>query len=263
MSHFIECLAIGLFTGIFSGTFGVGGGIICTPLLRLILQFEPHVAIGTTLALIVPTSMSGAYKYYKLRAVDTALFKMLALPAIAGTLLGAYLTRYVGGAQLMLSFAVLIAISGIDLFFGLSQKLKKKAAQNDQALNSIDVHYTLASAVPVGFVTGLLSGFFGVGGGFILIPILLAAYSMPVKQAFGTSLLIVALISIPGSISHFGQGHVDLGSATMMTLGAIPGSLIGTKIAFAANEARLRQAFGLLIVCVALLMVAREMHWVP
>ena len=127
MSHLIECLAIGLFTGIFSGTFGVGGGIICTPLLRLILQCEPHVAIGTTLALIVPTSMSGAYKYYKLRAVDTALFKMLALPAIAGTLLGAYLTRYVGGSQLMLSFAVLIAISGIDLFFWPQSKAQKES----------------------------------------------------------------------------------------------------------------------------------------
>ena len=256
---FVECLAIGLFTGIFSGTFGVGGGIICTPLLRLILQFEPHVAIGTTLALIVPTSLSGAYKYYRLKAVDVPLFKMLALPAIAGTLLGAYLTRFVGGAQLMLSFAVLIAISGVDLFFGLSQRLKKKAAEQD----ATSTHYTLRSVLPVGLLTGLLSGFFGVGGGFILIPILLAAYSMPVKQAFGTSLLIVALISIPGSISHFREGHVDLSSAMTMALGAIPGALIGTKIAFAANEARLRQVFGLLIFCVALLMVARELHWVP
>jgi uncharacterized membrane protein YfcA len=123
-----QALLIGLLTGLLSGTFGVGGGIVCTPMLRLIMHLDAHMAIGTTLALIVPTSVAGASNYVKEKLVDLDMVKLLVLPAILGTLIGAELTVRMQGRTLMLLFAALISLAAIDLLSGFSNKLKQKAA---------------------------------------------------------------------------------------------------------------------------------------
>ena len=117
-----QALAIGLLTGLLSGTFGVGGGIVCTPMLRLIMHLDAHMAIGTTLALIVPTSVAGAVNYVKEKLVDLNMVKLLVLPAIIGTLIGAALTLQVQGRTLMLLFAALITLAAVDLLSGFSNK---------------------------------------------------------------------------------------------------------------------------------------------
>ncbi len=271
-----QALAIGLLTGLLSGTFGVGGGIVCTPMLRLIMHLDAHMAIGTTLALIVPTSVAGAVNYVKEKLVDLNMVKLLVLPAIIGTLIGAALTLQVQGRTLMLLFAALITLAAVDLLSGFSNKLKQQAATKaelelNQVVQADLVQSGLVQAgaiskklswlkvFPVGLLTGLLAGFFGVGGGFILIPILLAVYGMSAKSAFGTSLLVVACLSVPGTIAHSINHHVQFLLVLVMVLGAVPGSMIGSKLALRLKDSMLKRAFGAIMLAMAAFMVYKEL----
>lgn len=276
-----QALAIGLLTGLLSGTFGVGGGIVCTPMLRLIMHLDAHMAIGTTLALIVPTSVAGAVNYVKEKLVDLNMVKLLVLPAIIGTLIGAALTLQVQGRTLMLLFAALITLAAVDLLSGFSNKLKQQAAtkaelelnqvvqadlvQSDLVQSglvqagAISKKLSWLKVFPVGLLTGLLAGFFGVGGGFILIPILLAVYGMSAKSAFGTSLLVVACLSVPGTIAHSISHHVQFLLVLVMVLGAVPGSMIGSKLALRLKDSMLKRAFGAIMLAMAAFMVYKEL----
>ena len=229
------------------------------------------MAIGTTLALIVPTSVAGAINYFKEKLVDTNMVKLLVLPAIVGTLIGAELTVHVQGRTLMLLFAALITLSGIDLLSGFSNKLKQKAAAKPEldqtAVYSAAIDLTDAlpqkrnwlQVFPVGLLTGLLAGFFGVGGGFVLIPILLAVYGMSAKEAFGTSLLVVACLSVPGTIAHSLNHHVQFLLVLVMVLGAVPGSMVGSKLALRLKDSVLKRAFGAIMLAMAAFMVYKEL----
>lgn len=258
MSDFILALLIGLLTGLMSGLFGVGGGIVCTPLLRLLLHVSPHVAVGTTLALIVPTAVSGSFNYIKSKLVDWSMVRLLVVPAIGGTIAGAHLTVFVHGQILMLLFCGLIALSGIDLISGFSQKIKERAAAQKGQESQPEPARGLIGPLLVGLLTGFMAGFFGVGGGFILIPILLALYKIPVKAAFGTSLMMVASVSIPGTVSHLSHDHVRLPLVLNMIAGAVPGSLIGSKLALSAGDANLKRGFGFIMLIMAAVMALKE-----
>lgn len=240
-------------------------------MLRLIMHLDAHMAIGTTLALIVPTSVAGAMNYIKEKLVDMTMVKLLVLPAIIGTLVGAELTVHVQGRTLMLLFSALISLSGIDLLSGFSGKLKKKAAAQSEldqtSVYSAPVDITDAlpkkrnwyQVFPIGLLTGLLAGFFGVGGGFVLIPILLAVYGMGAKSAFGTSLLVVASLSVPGTIAHSLNHHVQFLLVLVMMLGAVPGSMLGSKLALRLKDTALKRAFGAIMLAMAAFMVYKEL----
>ncbi|MGD9683489.1 MAG: sulfite exporter TauE/SafE family protein [Candidatus Obscuribacterales bacterium] len=288
----IKVLAIGFLTGVFSGGFGVGGGIVCTPLLRLIMGVSPHVAIGTTMALIIPTSISGAVNYLRKDLVDRQLSFSLMLPAIAGVLAGAWLTKVVHGQALMLSFACLILVSGTDLVFGIGKKLSgpgsdSSADSEDQApgssmnggsVDAADSNNSTNSnnssnssnssnstgpsrlmVIGIGFMAGSLAGFFGVGGGFILVPCLLYFFKAPIKSAFGTSLLVIASVSIPGTITHYLLGHVNIELMLAMMGGAIAGSFVGSSVALKVKDSWLRKAFGVIMLAVAVTLGCREL----
>lgn len=258
-----------------SGLFGVGGGIVCTPLLRLLLHVSPHASVGTTLALIVPTAISGSFNYIRNKLVDWHMVKRLVLPAIVGTLAGAHVTTLVHGQVLMLLFSALIAVSAVDLISGFSQKIKEKAQGKEKGRsgesmepaqsaasgdkNAAKFHEPgLLNVILLGLLTGFMAGFFGVGGGFILIPILLAAYQMPVKMAFGTSLVMVASVSIPGTVSHFSHDHVKVAMVLNMVLGAVPGSYFGSKLALRVGDSNLKRGFGFVMLIMACTMAFKE-----
>jgi uncharacterized membrane protein YfcA len=240
------------------------------------MHLDAHMAIGTTLALIVPTSVAGAVNYVKEKLVDLNMVKLLVLPAIIGTLIGAALTLQVQGRTLMLLFAALITLAAVDLLSGFSNKLKQQAAtkaelkepdlaQSDLAQSdlvqagAISKKLSWLNVFPVGLLTGLLAGFFGVGGGFILIPILLAVYGMSAKSAFGTSLLVVACLSVPGTIAHSINHHVQFLLVLVMVLGAVPGSMIGSKLALRLKDSMLKRAFGAIMLAMAAFMVYKEL----
>jgi uncharacterized protein len=255
----IETLLIGLMTGILSGAFGVGGGIFCTPVLRMILNVSPHVAVGTTMALIIPTSIVGALNYIKQKQIDLRLAKLLALPAVLGTVLGATATDLVQPRILMILFALFAGLAGLDLTFGIGDRLAKRKRDSQD-------EYEVAPVVPasvaltIGFFAGFMAGFFGVGGGFILVPLLLYTFPMSVKAAFGTSLLVIAAVSIPGTLTHATHGHMDFHLAFSMVAGAVPGAWLGSFLSLRLKDSFLRKAFGVVMLAMSIVLAVKEMH---
>lgn len=263
INFILEAIAIGLATGIFSGAFGIGGGIVCTPLLRLCLGVSPHMAIGTTMALIIPTSLSGALNYTRKGLVDKKVSTAMMIPAVVGVLIGAALTKVVHGKMLMLSFALLVVLSGIDLTLGIGKKIMdmREASNSEGEIGAEEENpdRSLRTKILVGLMSGCLAGFFGVGGGFILVPCLLYFFKMPIKAAFGTSLVVIATVSVPGTITHFLLGHVNIPLMLTMMGGAVAGSFIGSSVALRIRDSWLRKGFGVIMLIVAFVLMGREL----
>jgi uncharacterized membrane protein YfcA len=111
----------------------------------------------------------------------------------------------------------------------------------------------------VGLAAGLFAGFFGVGGGFLMVPCLLYFYRFSVKAAFGTSLIVIAAVSIPGTLSHFALMHVNLTLALLMIAGSIPGSLLGSALALKLKDSFLRRGFGVIMLIMSVVLAMREL----
>lgn len=272
--HLMIALTIGLVTGSFSGAFGIGGGTVSTPLLRLILNIDPHVAVGTTMALIIPTALTAAFNYYRKKEIDMSIGRLLVLPAVIGVCAGAVTTQYVHGTTLMLAFAAFVCVAGIDLTFGVVQNLLKSTAEAESNSVTVAVEKTETEVnriqsreeftrkrnlVLLGLSAGYVAGFFGVGAGFIFVPCLMYLFKTSIKTAFGTSLLVVSAISIPGTITHAAIGHVDFQLMLSMMGGSIPGSLLGSSLALRLKDSWLRRGFGVAMLCVAAALVANEL----
>ncbi|MEZ4489950.1 MAG: sulfite exporter TauE/SafE family protein [Cyanobacteriota/Melainabacteria group bacterium] len=244
INFILEAIAIGLATGIFSGAFGIGGGIVCTPLLRLCLGVSPHMAIGTTMALIIPTSLSGALNYTRKGLVDKKVSTAMMIPAVVGVLLGAALTKVVHGKMLMLSFALLVVVSGIDLTFGIGKKIMdmREAAigEAESVSEAESSDRSLRTKILVGLMSGCLAGFFGVGGGFILVPCLLYFFKMPIKAAFGTS-VVIATVSVPDHNPLCSVMNIPL-MLTMM--GGVVGADLFSAVRWRFSDSWLRKGFG-------------------
>lgn len=265
-------LIIGLVTGSFSGAFGIGGGTVSTPLLRLILNIDPHVAVGTTMALIIPTALTAAFNYYRKKEIDMSMAKVMVLPAVLGVCTGAFTTQFIHGTALMFAFAAFVFVAGVDLSFGIVQNLIKKVADDeasgaleektDTEVNRILVREQFTrkrNLLLLGLGAGYIAGFFGVGAGFIFVPCLMYLFKTSIKTAFGTSLLVVSAISIPGTFTHAALGHVDFSMMLSMMGGSIPGSLLGSTLALKLKDSWLRRGFGIAMLCVAAALVANEL----
>lgn len=259
INYILEALAIGFATGIFSGAFGIGGGIVCTPLLRLFLNVSPHMAVGTTMALIIPTSLSGALNYTRKGMVEKKISSALMLPAIIGVLCGAALTKLVHGKALMLSFGLLVVISGLDLTLGIGQKIMDRKREKSENDSESGVSSDLKTRLAVGLFAGILAGFFGVGGGFILVPCFLYFFKLPIKVAFGTSLVVIATVAMPGTITHFLLGHINIPLMFTMMGGAIVGSFLGSTVALRIKDSWLRKGFGIIMLMVAAMLIWKEL----
>lgn len=185
------------------------------------------------------------------------------IPAVVGVLLGAALTKVVHGKMLMLSFALLVVVSGIDLTFGIGKKIMDmREAANGEAESVSEAESSdrsLRTKILVGLMSGCLAGFFGVGGGFILVPCLLYFFKMPIKAAFGTSLVVIATVSVPGTITHFLLGHVNIPLMLTMMGGAVAGSFLGSTVALRIRDSWLRKGFGVIMLIVAFVLMAREL----
>ncbi len=239
-----------------SGAFGIGGGVVCTPLLRLFLGLSAHIAVGTTIAIIIPTSCTGAVNYFRKGLVDFKLALAIAIPAVLGVCLGAYATNFISGNVLMISFACLVTFVGVDLTFGLLARLTHNASEESTPADK--ARYSKTKLALLGITTGLMAGFFGVGGGFILIPALVYIAKMSLKEAFGTSLCVVSIVSIPGTITHALLGHVDYWLMLVMMLTTVPASFLGSAIALKTKDSVLKKAFGIIMLLVAISMFLKE-----
>ncbi|PKQ20247.1 MAG: hypothetical protein CVT66_06095 [Actinobacteria bacterium HGW-Actinobacteria-6] len=246
-------VAIGFISSVLSGLFGIGGGVVTTPAIRLLLGQSELIAVGTPLPVILPTAISGAISYYRRGLMDLRAGVTLGAWGAVASVAGALATQAVGGPFLMYVTAGVISYMSIDMVL---LAFRRPAASPELVVLPAEPHKSVRnrrlSLAALGLITGLYSGFLGLGGGFIVVPALVRWFGFDIKRAIGTSLVVVTILSIPGSITHTLLGHVDLGLAALLAIGVIPGALIGAKITSVAKERFVKLAFAALLLFVGL-----------
>lgn len=234
-------IAVGFISGVLSGLFGVGGGIVMTPGLQVLLGAAPIVALATPLPVILPTALTGAVTYRRAGELDERAAAWMIGPGVLASVCGALLTKVVDTHLLLVITAALLAYQSVSILRG----------PRDRRGHSFRA--TPSMFIGIGLFAGFVSGLLGIGGGLVIVPLLAGWLGMPLKSALGTSLLAIVALVIPGTITHALLGHIDWTLVVVVTIGAVPGALLGAKVALGTREHTLRILVGsfLLVVAVA------------
>jgi uncharacterized membrane protein YfcA len=224
-------VAIGLVSGLLAGLFGVGGGIVMTPGIQVLLGAPPIVALATPLPVIFPTALAGALAYRRRGEIDMRAAAWIVGPGIVGAAVGAGLTSSIETRLLLVVTALLLGWQAIAI---LREGERRRTARPA----------TAPILAGIGAVAGLVSGLLGIGGGLVMVPLLAGWLGMPLKRALGTSLLAIVALVIPGTVVHGALGHLDLGICLALMVGAVPGARLGAALALGAKERTLRLVVG-------------------
>ncbi len=259
-------IAVGLASGVLSGAFGIGGGLLTTPAITLLLGYPALIAVGTPLPVIIPGALTGAISYHRRGLADIRAGIVMALAGTIGSVAGAFLSRVAGGTIVLLATAVVIAGASIDMLlqhYSAAGKAVPGEGESDEGLapepTPAPVRARTLAFVAIGAVAGLYSGFLGLGGGFVVVPALTRWCGMPVKRAIGTSLVTVAMLAIPGTLTHWYLGHVDWTLALLLAIGVVPGAVIGARLTGRASDRSVRLAFAALLAVVGVWLAATQL----
>jgi hypothetical protein len=255
--------SVAFFVGIISAMTGVGGGVFIVPLLSLVYSFSSRQAIGTSLATIVFTSLSSTIGYWRQRRIDYKVGLILALPAAPGAFIGAYLTSFIEEKLLGLFFGVFLVL--VALRMALQFNLYRNQIQRkgkiwhrkivDSAGTIFEYDANLNLGLVLSFFAGLSSGFLGIGGGALLVPILSLTMGFPMHVTVATSMFIMCFTSISGAATHFALGDVQIYYAFFLCIGVIFGTQFGAYFSKKISGKGLRRMFGLVLFLVGIRMI--------
>ena len=246
--------AVGLTLGLVGG----GGSILAVPLMVYLVGVDdPHVAIGTSALAVAANALMGLGNHARRRNVKWRCAAAFAAAGVLGAWFGAMLGKAMDGQQLLALFALLMLVVSVQMF-----RSRGRGGDPAVVLNRGNAPKLLAS----GAATGLLSGFFGIGGGFLVVPGLIASTGMPILFAVGSSLVAVSAFGLTTALSYASSGLVDWSLAAVFVGGGAVGSLAGTHLAtrLADRKGALNLVLAALIVVVALYMLVRtagELGW--
>ncbi|MDX2151167.1 MAG: sulfite exporter TauE/SafE family protein [Bryobacteraceae bacterium] len=234
--------------GISLGFLGAGGSAITVPVLVYILGFEPRQAIGASLAIVGATSAWGAILNFRNHTLIWRVGLVFSVTGIAGAWFGSRLTYLCQPALLMVLFAALLAIVGTLMYL-----------RNPRAEPAEPRALCLWKCATAGVIVGLLTGFLGVGGGFLIVPALLWFGGLPVKQSIGTSLMVIALNSAAGLAGHLSRMEsIDYPLLFELVLAALGGMVVGSVLLRRTSPGNLRKAFAAFLILIALFLLAKN-----
>lgn len=290
---FIAAAVVGLVVGVLSGLLGIGGGTMMVPVFRLGFGLEAIQATATSLFTIIPTSLSGCVTHVRNK---TCIVPIGVAAGVGGALtspVGVWLASMSPAWLIMLAAALIIGYSAFNMLRKAFKKPKAAPAQaaatragaNVPEANAADASAADANGAPadmapvaahaessafsverkhlfmgvaIGLTAGLASGYVGVGGGFIMVPMFLSLLSLPMKKTSGTSLIAVTILAIPGVIEQAMLGHIDFVAGIAMAVGSIPGAVLGAQLMKRVPERALRIFFGVFLLIMAVVLVVNE-----
>jgi len=241
---------IGVAAGLLSGLFGIGGGTIIVPALALWLGMNQRLAAGTSVAAILPTAIVGATSYAIQGHMDWIAAILLAVGIVVGAQVGTHLLARLPIGAIQWAFMVFLVFVIVSLWFVVSQR----DAQIDINLLSGTL------LVLTGFVTGILSGILGVGGGIVVVPVLMFFFGSSDLVAKGTSLLMMIPGSISGTLGNFRRKNVDLRAAAIVGIAACISVPFGTLLAVWVDPFWGNVAFSLYLVFILGQMLSRKLR---
>lgn len=252
----------GIVTGIVSGLFGVGGGSLMTPVQFWLYTaggmdstLATRLAFGTSLAVIIPTMISGAYGHHRHGAVDWKAAVLLGLAAIFGGLIGGMVASHIPGSVLRLFFAVFILIMAARMIWHIRE------------CPVCEPHGSAVQYLFIGFFIGILSGLTGLGGGALLVPILVILLGYPIHRAVGTSSACLIFSATGAVIAYvingigvaglppYSIGYVDLLTFAILAVTTIPLTRLGVRFAHGCSGRNLQIIFAGLMVLIGVLML--------
>lgn len=295
VSFFIAAL-VGVGVGVLSGLLGIGGGTIMVPLFRLVFGMEPIAATATSLFTIVPTSLSGMWKHAKNKTSLPRVGIVCGLAGACLSPVGVWAANVSPGWAIMGAAAVVVVYSSFTMLKKAlaapkggaakerCQAGEKKATSDATAANLVATAPVAAGgsgvaeaqAAPfeapaikltpkhvakvafIGVIAGFMSGYVGVGGGFIMVPLFVSMLGIPMRLASGTSLTAVCILAIPGVIEQAVLGNIDYMVGIAMMVGSIPGAVVGANLVKYVPERALRFAFAAFLLLMAVLLIVNE-----
>ncbi|MFM6954916.1 MAG: sulfite exporter TauE/SafE family protein [Sphingobacteriaceae bacterium] len=256
---YIAAIGIGLSLGLVGG----GGSILTVPVLVYLFGIDPTVATAYSLVIISATTSVGAFKNYQKQLVSfpvafsfglssmitVFLIRKLILPAIPTTLFNIGSVIIHKSEATMLVFALLMLVAAYFMI-----KTKPTVQQVDEVSSSV------AKLLLYGIGAGLITGFLGAGGGFVLIPALVLLVHLPMKKAVGTSLLIIALNSLVGIAGDWGHVTLDWVFAASLIALALLGLFIGVLLSASLPDTLLKKYFGWFVCCMGIVVLSSELY---
>lgn len=274
MESFIAAALIGVVVGVLSGLLGIGGGTLMVPIFRLGFGLSAFSATATSLFTIVPTSLVGFVTHIKHKTCIPKLGLICGLAGACMSPVGVYLANISPAWLVMLAASLIVGYSSYTMFkkavrmpktppvagTDLEPAVEAAAAAEQEALPAFEfTRRRVLIAIGIGLLAGLASGYVGVGGGFIMVPLFLSLLGVVMRQASGTSLVAVTILAIPGVIEQGFIGNIDYLAGIAMAVGSIPGAILGANLIRRVPERQLRFIFGGFLLVSAVVLLINEL----
>ena len=295
MALFLLSICVGFCVGVLSGMLGIGGGMVMLHVFRLGFGMAALQATATSLFAIVPTSLAGSATHLRNRTCVPAVGVLAGIGGACSSPVGVYLASASPTWRVMAAAALVIGYSSVTML-KKALAIPKKAGEDGCApavgvrADAVRSHPgdcgnapsggdgahagdlrvsgegpaslglgVLPRACAIGLVAGVASGYIGVGGGFVMIPLFASLLGLGMKKASGTSLIAVSILAIPGVIEQFLLGNVMVSAGVAMAIGSIPGAVVGSALSKRVPERQLRFLFSGMLFVSAALLVAKEL----
>jgi uncharacterized membrane protein YfcA len=254
VAQFLFIILLGFAAGFVSGAFGVGGGVITTPAIRMLLFQSSDIALGTPLPITFPSALIGGLNYWRAGKIIPRVVVYCSIFGIAGTTTGSLTTALIDTRYIMVLTALLIiylALRTCYTAFG-----KDPYGQLEGVTKRRQTHVWVLALI--GFFAGFFSGFLGLGGGVILVPAFFYILRLDLMECLGNSLMVIAVVAIPGTIIHTILGHVNWFIALAMIVGVMPGSYIGSFFSLRAHNRRVLLLFSFFLLAIGIIFLFKE-----
>ena len=255
--HDLLAVVSGSVVGFVLGLVGGGGSILAVPLLVYVVGVpSPHVAIGTSAIAVAASAAANLVGHAREQTVKWPCAITFAIAGMIGAAGGAQLGKMVHGSRLLMLFGVLMIVVGI-----LMLRPRKNGGNPHVKLTRETIPRMLPMLIGIGLAVGALSGFFGIGGGFLIVPGLIGATAMPLINAIGSSLVSVTAFGLTTAASYAWSGLVDWRLAGLFVLGGALGGLLGIRLArhLAGHKHALNRIFSSIVIAVGLYVVIRSL----
>ncbi|MEO6867217.1 MAG: sulfite exporter TauE/SafE family protein [Gaiellales bacterium] len=245
----IELLALplGVIIGISLGALGAGGSILTVPALVILLGQTPQEAAATSLIVVGSIAGAGVVSHRRRGAVRMRSGLAFAAAGIVGSLLASLVSLRTDPDALALAFSVVMVIAATMMWMG-----RKGDGDGEQ---DSPPHNMVGRTLIAGTIVGAMTGFFGIGGGFLAVPALTWALGLPMATAVGTSLLVISINSATALVPRLADGLIDPTITVLFVIGGVLGSMAGARLAHRVAPGLLRRTFAVAIVLTAIVLV--------
>lgn len=247
-------LLIGLIAGGYGTIVGAGGGFIFVPALLIVLQVEPAIAASSGLVIVLINSLSGVVGYAKQKKINYQIGVRIGISAIPGSFIGVWLVQLGGGDSRYFYwiFASVLVILGIFLFMKNTKNAEREQQESRVSETPNQSSITLWKLIPLGLILGVMSSYLGIGGGWMLVPILIYFFRTPTHQATATSIFTLCIYTSAGVLSQLLYGSIDWMIVAWGGLGVIAGAQLGVYLSTKIPSKVVIQMLSILLIIIGI-----------